>query len=346
MNISNLPIGPFSPGQAQSTYFAMYADDCELHFELSELTPKQRIDHAANVALTAMLQVALIYMGRKSDHVALHDTFQQAPWAAALAFYGKHFKALFGDVIPRANYHYFPDDGFYAELAKTEVATQLVNLYMVSGSNFALHKSERAWQLSQQVNSKMHFAQTAPQAGIPVPETLVVSKATLATAGADFYRRYPAGVMLKIQGLAGSRNVTHCATLAEAEAYVDEFPDTLPVLLQERLDTSSYTEMTVDLNVTDTRVEITNTRRILFADGLWVGNYLGPEVELSPPQKEICLRVGNYVRELGYASPHGFNCGIDFFIRSRTQDQTQTDSAHELIAVSYTHLTLPTIYSV
>ena len=60
MNISNLPIGPFSPGQAQSTYFAMYADDCELHFELSELTPKQRIDHAANVALTAMLQVALI----------------------------------------------------------------------------------------------------------------------------------------------------------------------------------------------------------------------------------------------------------------------------------------------
>lgn len=337
MSVANLPMGSFSPGQIQSTFFAMYADDCELHFELSELTPKQRVDHAANITLTAMLQVALIYMGRKSDHVALHDTFQQAPWAEALAFYSKHFEALFGDVIPPTNYHYFPRDGFYAALANVQIATELLTLYMVSGSNYVLHNSDQAWQLSKKTNSKMHFATTAPQAGIPVPATQVMTKATLATEGEDFFRRHPSGVMLKIQGLAGSRNVTHCATLAEAEAYVAEFPDTLSVLLQQRLDTSRYTEMTVDLNVTNTRVEITNTRRILFADGLWVGNHLSPEVVLSETQKEICLRVGDYVRELGYASPQGFNCGIDFFIRAKTQDETQKDtqkdSADELIVI-------------
>ena len=87
MSTNNLPNGPFSPGQSQSTYFAMYADDCQLHFELAELTPKQLDDHAANIALTAMLQVALTYMGRNKDHVALHDTFEDAPWDAALAFY-------------------------------------------------------------------------------------------------------------------------------------------------------------------------------------------------------------------------------------------------------------------
>jgi len=321
MGISDVPAGPFSPGQGQSTYFAMYADDCELHFELAELTPKQRIDHADNIALTAMLQVALIYMGRNQDHVALHDKFQQAPWSTALAFYSTHFEALFADVIPPANYHFFPHDGFYAEIAKTEIPTELLNLYMVSGSNLVLHNSKSAWQLSQQVNSKMHFAQSAPQAGIPVPATLVLTKATLATAGAEFFRRHPAGVMVKIQGLAGSRNVTYCADLAAAQDYVAEFADTLPVLLQERLDTANYTEMTVDLNVTDTSVEITNTRKILFADGLWVGNYLSPEVQLSPSQQAVCLRVGDYVRKLGYASPQGFNCGIDFFIDSSRESQ-------------------------
>ena len=321
MSTNNLPNGPFSPGQSQSTYFAMYADDCQLHFELAELTPKQLDDHAANIALTAMLQVALLYMGRNKDHVALHDTFQQAPWDATLAFYGSHFEALFGDVVPPAHYHYFPSNGFYEAIGQSQVTTELVNLYMVSGSNIALHNSQRAWQLSQKVNSKMHFARTAPLAGIPVPATQVMTKATLTTEGAEFFQDHPAGVMLKIQGLAGSRNVTYCANLAEAFAYVAEFEDKLPVLLQERLDASRYTEMTVDLNVTDTTVEITNTRKILFAEGLWVGNYLSPEVELSEAQKAICLRVGNYVRELGYASPQGFNCGIDFFVHPDAPDE-------------------------
>ena len=321
MSSSDLPSGPFSPGQSQSTYFAMYADDCQLHFELAELTPKQLDDHAANIALTAMLQVALTYMGRNKDHVALHDTFQHAPWDAALAFYGSHFEALFGDVIPPAHYHYFPMNGFYEAVGQSQVTTELVNLYMVSGSNIALHNNQSAWRLSQKVNSKMHFARTAPLAGIPVPATQVMTKATLANEGADFFQHHPAGVMLKIQGLAGSRNVTYCANLAEAEAYVAEFEDTLPVLLQERLDASRYTEMTVDLNITDDAVEITNTRKILFAEGLWVGNYLSPEVELSEAQKAICLRVGNYVRELGYASSQGFNCGIDFFVRPDAPDE-------------------------
>jgi len=272
-------------------------------------------------------------MGRHHDHVALHDTFQQQHWANALAFYGTHFQALFGDVIPPANYHYFPREDFYAEVAKTPVTTELVNLYMVSGSNFALHNDERAWQLSQRVNSKMHFAQTAPEAGIPVPATQVLTKATLASEGGEFFRRHSQGVMLKIQGLAGSRNVTHCATLAEAEAYVAEFEDTLPVLLQERLDTSKYTEMTVDLHVTNSSVAITNTRKILFADGLWVGNYLSPEVELSQSQKAICLRVGDYVRKLGYSSPQGFNCGIDFFIRHSSQADGQEEAPNDLIVI-------------
>lgn len=314
MNISDLPSGPFSPGQAQSTYFALYADDCLLHFKLDELTPRQREDHEANIALTAMLQVALIYMGRNTDHAALHDTFAQAPWDTTLDFYASHFKAAFGNVIPPENCHYFPREGFYEAVAKTPIPTELLNLYMVSGSNLALHNDAAAWRLSQKVNSKMHFAAHAPQAGLPVPDTLVVTKATLATEGARFFARYAPNVMLKIQGLAGSRNVTHCADLAAAQAYVAEFEDTLPVLLQQRLDASNYNEMTVDLNVTDSTVEITNTRKILFADGLWVGNYLSPEVGLSEQQRAICLQVGDYVRELGYTSTQGFNCGIDFFI--------------------------------
>ncbi len=318
-NATSLPSGPFSPGQTQSTYFALYADDCLLHFALDELTPKQLEDHEANIALTAMLQVALTFMGREQDHAALHDKFLDAPWAETLTFYNGHFKALFDNIIPPTNYHYFPREGFYEAIADTHLPTELLSLYMVSGSNLALHDSRQAWELSQKVNSKMHFAATAPAAGIPVPETTVLTKATLASAGHAFFERHPAGAILKIQGLAGSRNVAPVASLEQAQAYVDEFPDDLQVLLQQQLDTSEFVEMTVDLNVRDSGVEITNTRKILFADGLWVGNYLSPSVTLSAQQRKVCLQVGDYVRKLGYCAPQGFNCGIDFFVRADSQ---------------------------
>lgn len=314
-NATTLPSGPFSPGQTQSAFFALYADDCLLHFKLEDLTPKQQEDHNANIALTAMLQVALTYMGRENDHAALHDKFLQTPWAETLAFYNDHFKALFGNVIPPTNYHYFPNDGFYEAIADTHIPTELLCLYMISGSNLVLHGSEAAWRLSQRVNSKMHFAATAPAANIPVPATLVLTKAKLAQNGQAFFDQHPAGAMLKIQGLAGARNVASVSSLAEAQEYVDEFDDDLDVLLQEKLDASKFVEMTVDLNVTDTSVEITNTRKILFADGLWVGNYLSPTVTLSKQQQQVCLNVGEYVQKLGHAAPQGFNCGIDFFVR-------------------------------
>ena len=308
------PFGPFTPGQRKPTYFAMCADDCLLHFKEDELTPKQQEDHEANIVLTAMLQVAQTYMGNSQDHAAMHAEFTKSPWAEALAFYNAQFHTLFGDVISPASYHYFPRDGFYEAVANSPRPGDLLSLYMVSGSNLALHRSSDAWALSQRVNSKMHFAATAPAAGIPVPETLVCKKCELATEGAAFFDRHSGGAMLKVQGLAGARNVTAVQNLEEAQAYVADYDDALDVLLQQKLDTRSHTEMTVDLDVSDTNIRITNVRRILFADGLWVGNFISDTLELSTKQRETCLRVGEYVRDLGYSAPEGFNCGIDFFV--------------------------------
>lgn len=330
---TQMPSGAFSPGQRQSTFFAFYADDCLLHFKLDALTPKQREDHEANIALTAMLQVALTYMGKSTDHAALHDKFLESPWTEMLAFYNEHFKSLFGDVIPPENYHYFPRERFYESLADTVLPTELLSLYMVSGSNLALHGSEQAWQLSQRVNSKMHFAATAPAAGIPVPHTQVMKKASLPIAGAEFFARYPNGGMLKIQGLAGARNVTSVATLADAQAYVEEYDDDLSVLLQQKIDPAEFVEMTVDLNVSDNSVEITNTRKILFAEGLWVGNYLSPSVSLTDHQKEVCLQVGDYVRKLGYSAPEGLNCGIDFFVRAPAPSRAATAQDNDILVI-------------
>ena len=51
--------------------------------------------------------------------------------------------------------------------------------------------------------------------------------------------------------------------------------------LQRKLDHSEWTEMTVDLFISDTHIEIANTRKILFSKGLWVGNYLNADLELE-----------------------------------------------------------------
>ena len=312
---------PHSPDRSRQISHSPSISSCapttaRLHFDGDALTPRQREDDAANVVLTAMLQVALTYMGKRKDHAAYHELFKAEPWQETLLAYNATFEALFGDVIPPQNYHYIPTEKFYEAVAVTPMPAELLGLYMISGSNFPLHGSRDAWRMSQRVNSKMHFAANAPGADIPVPNTLVTTRADLESAEVEaFFDACDHRVMVKIQGLAGARNVTAVSSIEEAQAYVAEFEPTLEVALQQQLDTAEWTEMTCDLKVSDDDVQITNVRQILFADGLWVGNYISDKLTLSERQRDVCLRVGAYARDQGYSSPQGFNCGIDFFVR-------------------------------
>ena len=120
--------------------------------------------------------------------------------------------------------------------------------------------------------------------------------------------------MLKVMGLSGARNVTSVNSIEAAREYLSEYSEDLELVLQKKLDHSEWTEMTVDLIVSDSTIEIANTRKILFSNGLWVGNYLNANLELDKFQKEELIKVGEYARKLGYSCPEGLNCGIDFFI--------------------------------
>ena len=316
-----LESGAFVPGQPQGVCYTMCGDDCTLHFSELEWTPRQRQDHEANIVLTAMLQVALIYMGRGKDQAALQDLFLEPRWQRALVDYHQIFTDLFGDVIPLNQLHYHPRDGFYESVARalgqTSSAPELLGLYMVSGSNRVLQKDPEALALSQRVNSKMHFARTAAQAGIPVPQTLVVTCADVqAPVVAAFLAQHPepGGIMAKVQGLAGSRSVSVVRSQAELADFVAGLDGAVELLLQQRLDLDRYAEMTVDLRIADDGIVITNVRKILFADGLWVGNYISDTLALTEKQRQRCLQVGEYVRAQGYSCPQGLNCGIDFFV--------------------------------
>ena len=95
---------------------------------------------------------------------------------------------------------------------------------------------------------------------------------------------------------------------------VAEYSDDMIVLLQAKLDLEFYTEMTVDLVVSNAAISIANTRKILFADGLWVGNLIGESVQLTSEQESVLINVGEYARQHGYSSDIGSNCGIDFLL--------------------------------
>ena len=186
---------------------------------------------------------------------------------------------------------------------------------MTSGTNGVLHNDPEAYRVSQNVNSKMHFARNAPGFGIPVPKTLVSSKGELGSPEIRaFLEKHGNKVMMKILGLAGARNVTTIGSVEEAKAYVAEYEDSMELILQERLDLSRFTEMTVDLRVTDKEISIANVRKIMFADGVWVGNLIGPDVILTDAHKRQLLNVGEYARAQGFVRPEGINCGIDYFI--------------------------------
>lgn len=313
-----MKIGSFFPLQSKSTFYAMAGDDCSLFFDLEKLTEKQQADHMANIVLTAMLQVALIALGKRSDHVGLYEEFQSEPWAGLLRRVCDIFQAAGFETIPPQHFVYGRKLDFYDSIADRLPAVDLVSLYMVSGSNGVIHNSPEALAISRNLNSKFHFAAHAPAFGIPVPQTHVTTKAGLnapeTTRFLEDHLQRDGAIMLKISGLAGARNVTAVTSLAEALDYVVQYDDDMAVLLQKKLDLSRFTEMTVDLCVTDTATRIANVRRILFADGVWVGNFVPASTPLTAAQEAVLLKVGDYARSHGLGAPEGNNCGIDFFV--------------------------------
>ena len=238
---------PFAPGQAQPVFFAMCGDDCELFFERDELNEKQQAEDRENRDLTSLLQVALMYMGKPADHVALFDTFLKPPWADLLKTFNGLHRAICGPVVPLEHCHFYPHEMFYARAAAGREPGALGGLYMISGSNQAVHQSRRWWSISQAVNSKMRLAADAPAHGIPVPETLVTTKDALSGEQATaFFVRHQPQLMLKIKGLAGARNVTPVYGLADCEDYLRLFGADTEVVLQERLDADEWTELLMD----------------------------------------------------------------------------------------------------
>ena len=308
-------VAPYFPCQQAPVFFAISADDCLLHFHKDTLTAKQLADDIANKDLIALLQVASMFVAKPEDHVAVYDAFGASPWRETLLRYRANFGKLGLAPVADSNLHFHPREAFYAPLAATPPAADLVTVYLLSGSNVALHAGPEVLALSRQVNSKMHLARQAEAAGIPVPATLVCTKGTLSDAPARrFMARHGGEVMLKVMGLAGARNVTSVDSVEAGLTYLGEYADDIEVVLQEKLPTDRYTEMTVDLRVADDEVRIANVRRILFSDGLWVGNYISDAVTLTQAQARTLIQVGEFVRREGYSAPEGLNCGIDFFI--------------------------------
>ena len=308
-------VANFRPGIRQSTAFAMSADDTELHFSVDSLTPKQAEECESLKDLMGFLQAALIGVGKSTDHLMLYDAFGIGPWPERLERLAGFFTRMGLDTIPSENWHYHPKHGFYPSVAESLPDTDTVTLYCISGSNRAIHNDDDFFRISQDLNSKVFFAENAPGFGIPVPETLVVKKKDLASAEVrDFLNKHNSQVMLKILGLSGARNVTVVNSLEDCQAYVAEFPDKLDVILQERLDLEKFTEMTADLTITPDDISIANVRKIMFAEGLWVGNLIGPDVALTDGHLETLLKVGEFARSNGFVLPEGINCGIDYFI--------------------------------
>ena len=309
----------FFPGNHYSSLYAMAGDDCSLFFDLKNLTEKQASDHQSNVELTAMLQVALICIGHSKDHLALYEEYQEPAWKDTLHRYQDFFARMAPEIIPAKNLSYHPKDKFYESVASLienhPYLTDVANLYMTSGSNKIIHQDLELLSISRDVNSKKHFAEHAPAYGIPVPETLVITKKTLRSKTvARFFKKHNNNIMLKLLGLAGSRNVMAVENIFEVEDHVAQYKSDMVILLQEQLDLNEYMEMTVDLIISDKEIRIANTRKILFADGLWVGNLIGDSVSLTEKQIRTLLKVGEYARHYGYVSQEGSNCGIDFFV--------------------------------
>ena len=311
--------GSFFPSVRYSSLFAMAGDDCSLFFDLENLTEKQKADHLSNVELTAMLQIALACIGNSHDHLAVYDDYKSPLWNKTLRQYLNFYERMVDQVIPLENFSYHPKFNFYESVAtyahQNNDIADVVNFYMTSGSNAVIHQNEDLLRVNRNVNSKKHFAENAPNFGIPTPDTMISKKAQLGNQEvSEFFSKHKNKIMIKLLGLAGARNVAAVSSVEEVHRYVAEYDETMVILLQEKLDLTYFTEMTVDLCISKDEIKIANTRKILFAEGLWVGNLISESVTVSSEHQETLMNVGRYARHHGYVSSEGSNCGIDFFI--------------------------------
>ena len=158
-----MKVGSFIPEQAASTLYAMAGDDCSLHHDLSSLTPKQQVDHQENQVLTCALQVALVGLGKTTDHVALGTPFTDPAWRAMLGHYSEMFAAMGLDSVPDSQLQFHPLDGYYESVAKSLPEVDLTNLYMISGSNEPLHQDPEALAVSRKVNSCLLYTSPSPR---------------------------------------------------------------------------------------------------------------------------------------------------------------------------------------
>ena len=265
--------------------------------------------------LTCALQVALVGLGKTSDYVALGTPFTDPAWREMLGHYSEMFAAMGLDSVHDSQWQFHPLDGYYESVAASLPEVDLTNLYMISGSNQPLHQNPEALAVSRNVNSKLHFAEHAPAAGLPVPRTEVHSKRAIREGEAGgLFSELPNGVMVKLLGLAGSRNVFAVESVEDCLDQIAEYDDDVKILLQEKLDISRWREMTVDLTITSQEISISNVRQILFAGGKWVGNYISPELEVPEAHRAVLMQVGAYARDHGHVAEEGINCGIDYFV--------------------------------
>jgi len=218
-------------------------------------------------------------------------------------------------MVPLDNLIYAPVDTYYETLAENLPDVPLVTFLMMSRSNQMIHQDQEAIERMLKLNSKFHFAENAPAFGLPVPETIIAQQPVGDDPTvADFFERHDNQVILKMTGQPGARNVKAVNSLAEVEEFLLDYDASDPVLVQQRLPLDQYEEWTADLYIDDTDVKLDNVRRILVADGLWIGNHIRYENPLTPAQEDVLLQVGHYVKQFGFGSDVGDNMGIDFFI--------------------------------
>ena len=312
---SAMKVGSFFPDRPLPTLFAMAADDLPLHFNMDELTEKQKADHYEQNQLLAMLQSSLLSISKPEDYVALFDAFSRAPWDGFLKRQHAMAAKAGAKMVPLDHLLYAPVDTYYETIAGMLPKVDLLTLLMMSRSNLVLHKDDKAIERMLKLNSKFHFAVNAPLFGIPTPETIIARQPLAGNRQVEeFFARHQNRIILKMTGQPGARSVKAVGSIAEAEEYLTSYRPTDEVLVQQRLQLDLYEEWTADLLITENSVELDNVRRILVTDGLWIGNFIYANPPITDSQKAELLKVGAYARKFGFGTQTGDCLGIDYFI--------------------------------
>lgn len=298
----HIEIGPYLPHPERRTIFCMAGDEPLMFQPRKQLNEIQK-KHVEFMKDDVMpFSMSMIPISKPIDVIVLDERFlnNKSIFEWHLSLYEKMGLSF------STNFSFTHFDNIYTEAFSKASNDDIVSIECFSHKLGEKKEVSEVLKASIVANSKIHLAENADSFALNIPQSEIKKKKELKKSPKQFNEN---SYFIKSDGLGGGFNVLETSSETGLQSFIEPFHDEWKFVIQEKV--PAGTGMSIDMAVYPDSETIISTRRQLTKSNRYYGNVFNVR-----PSQDICrdlaAKVCSYLRSVGYASEHGYICGVDF----------------------------------